>query len=41
MKDGTLKKQIPIVALTAYNDEKDVCLKAGMKRFCNLFLMIV
>lgn len=26
---------IPIVALTAYLDEKERCLKAGMSDFCN------
>jgi CheY-like chemotaxis protein len=31
-KEEPLRK-IPIVALTAYNGEKDACLKAGMKRF--------
>jgi CheY-like chemotaxis protein len=36
MKDGTLRKTIPIVALTAYNDERESCINAGMKRFCNI-----
>ncbi len=26
-------KDVPIVALTAYNDEKVSCIQAGMKRF--------
>eukprot|EP00347_Sterkiella_histriomuscorum_P014284 403361468 len=33
MSNGILKKKIPIVALTAYNDEKAKCLAVGMKRF--------
>ena len=32
-----LKKIIPIVALTAYNDEKEKCLSVGMKRFCKKY----
>ena len=32
MNDGLLK-EIPIVALTAYTDEKKACLQAGMKQF--------
>jgi CheY-like chemotaxis protein len=35
MASGELVKNIPIVGLTAYNDERDTCLKVGMKRFCN------
>jgi CheY-like chemotaxis protein len=37
MKNGELKKSIPIVGLTAYNDEKDNCIEAGMKRFRNIY----
>mmetsp|Transcript_7485 Transcript_7485/g.5685 ORF Transcript_7485/g.5685 Transcript_7485/m.5685 type:complete len:80 (-) Transcript_7485:38-277(-) len=33
MKDKELKKFIPIVGLTAYNDERHNCMEAGMKRF--------
>lgn len=33
MSTGQLAKKIPIAALTAYNGEKDACMKAGMKRF--------
>ena len=38
MNKGELKKKIPIVALTAYNDEKQKCLSVGMKRFRKLLL---
>jgi hypothetical protein len=34
MDSGEFVKKIPIVGLTAYNDERDTCLKVGMKRFC-------
>ena len=33
MNKKELKKKIPIVALTAYNDEKETCLRVGMKSF--------
>lgn len=32
--DSDKLKKIPIVGLTAFNDERSACLKAGMKRFC-------
>ena len=39
MNEGLLRKKIPIIALTAYNDEKQNCLKAGMKRFCKYMVI--
>ncbi len=33
MNSKLLKKQVPIIALTAYNDEREQCLSVGMKRF--------
>jgi len=33
MRENSLNKYIPIVGLTAYNDEKYNCMEAGMKRF--------
>lgn len=44
MNAGELKRKIPIIAITAYNDEKKRCLNAGMKAFCkklNNLLFIV
>lgn len=38
MKKGLIKTKTPIIALTAYNDEKKACLNAGMKRFCKNYL---
>ena len=32
---------IPIVALTAYLDEKDKCLRSGMSDFCNIFVYFI
>ena len=38
MRKREIKRNIPIIALTAYNDERETCLKAGMMKFCKSYI---